>query len=74
MYKLYKFELAHMVIGGKTPFFKEDFTYQNMLKTYFISCCGCRKAVIWKFVDANIDFDWSAQPAPAQQEMNREEV
>lgn len=72
MYKLYKFELAHMVIGGKTPFFKEDFTYQNMLKTYFVSCCGCRKAVIWKFVDSNIDFDWSAQPAPAQQEMDRE--
>ena len=70
--KLYQFELKHMVIGGKTPFFDADMTYKNMLKTFFISCCGCRKAVIWKFVDSQINFDMGGAVAPGQQEMTRE--
>lgn len=68
--KSYQFELKNMIIGGKTPFFKPEFTYQAMLKTYMISLCGCRKRVITKHVDSHIDFDTSTG-APDTLDMER---
>lgn len=68
--KSYEFELKNMVIGGKTPFFKPEFTYQAMLKAFLTSCCGCRKFVVWKHVDSHIDFDTSTG-APDTLDMER---